>query len=219
MRGAGEGTTGVRLWPAEGAERPGEPPRAVRFASGGSSGTLLHRVQELTGGKARLIRDVTIGMPGDTDIELVAEHGDFWFHTDAAFLPVPPRWMAIAVLEADGGGGLDLLPVEHIDPEPLAARASYLTVEGVQVAPILEQLPDGQGPLLRYRRDRMIAVDDTAAVEAAHRAVEAAADQVVTVGELAPGEVLLVDNWTMLHRRRPFNGRRVIRRLWFDAIA
>ncbi|MFJ3927530.1 TauD/TfdA family dioxygenase [Streptomyces sp. NPDC090022] len=211
-----EGTAAPRLlWPP--AAATGAAPRAVTFDAGGGSGRLLRAVEELTGGSAELIRDVTIGMPGDSDIQLVAEQGDFWFHTDAAFLAVPPRWMVIAVLEADGGGGLDLLPVEHIDDTALSVRASYLTPDGVQVSPVLEELPDGRGRRMRYRRDRMLAVDDADALAAAHRAVEEAAGLATGAGELRAGECLLVDNWTVLHRRRPFRGRRVIRRLWFDA--
>ena len=205
-----------RLWPPAAVSRSAAPPRAVRFTAGGTSGRLLRAVQEFTGGKAELIRDVTIGMPGDPDIQLVAEEGDFWFHTDAAFLSVPPRWMVIAVLDAEDGGGLDLLPVELIDPAALSVRASYLTVEGVQVSPVLEELPDGRGQRMRYRRDRMMAVDDPAGLMAAHQAVEDAAARAPAAGELSPGECLLVDNWSVLHRRRPFSGRRVIRRLWFD---
>ncbi|MEU8033369.1 TauD/TfdA family dioxygenase [Streptomyces sp. NPDC049099] len=203
--------TAERLWPGTG------PVRAARFHSGGNTGRMLRTVQELTYGKAELNRDVAIGMPGDRDIHLVAEQGDFWFHTDAAFLPVPPRWMVIAVIEAEGGGGLDLLPAEHIDAAALGARASYLTPEGVLVSPVLERLPDGQGERMRYRRDRMVEVDGPGALESAHRAVDEAANQALSVGELRPGECLLVDNWRVLHRRRPFSGRRVIRRLWFDA--
>ena len=221
--------------------RLGQPPfsvvlsgggvRAVRFAAettgtgdgqgtdGGVPAGLLHAVDELTGG-ARLLRDVTIGMPGDESAQLVAEQGDFWFHTDAAFLPVPPRWMVIAVLEADGGGGLDLLPVELIDPAALSVQASYLTSEGYRVAPVLEELPgDGGDQRVRYRSDRMRAVGSPSALEAAHGAVRAASSGAAFAGELRPGECLLVDNWTVLHRRRPFTGRRVIRRLWFDSVA
>ena len=208
-----------RLWPPAVVSGSAAPPRAVRFTAGETSGWLLRAVQELTEGKAEVVRDVTIGMPGDPDIQLVAEEGDFWFHTDAAFLPVPPRWMVIAVLDAEGGGGLDLLPVELIDPAALSVRASYLTVEGVHVSPVLEELRDGQGQRMRYRRDRMMAVDDPAALMAAHQAVEDAAAKAPTAGELSPGECLLVDNWSVLHGRRPFSGRRVIRRVWFDAVA
>jgi hypothetical protein len=193
--------------------------RAVRFTADGTSGQLLDAVRELTGGTAGLIRDVTIGMPGDPGIQLVAQEGDFWFHTDAAFLPVPPRWMVIAVLDADGGGGLDLLPVELIDPAALSVRASYLAAEGAQVSPVLEQLPDGRGQRIRYRRDRMAAADDPNGLRAVHQAVEDAAAGAAAAGELNPGECLLLDNWTVLHRRRPFLGRRVIRRLWLDAAA
>lgn len=208
-----------RLWPPAAATRRAEPPRAVRFTADGTSARLPRAVQELTGGDAELIRDVIIGMPGDAHIHLVAEQGDFWFHTDAAFLPVPPRWMVIAVLDAEDGGGLDLLPVELIDPAALSVRASYLTAEGVQVSPVLEELPDGRGQRIRYRRDRMMTVDDPAALAAVHQAVEDAAAEAPTAGELRPGECLLVDNWSVLHRRRPFSGQRVIRRLWFAATA
>ncbi|QMU71542.1 TauD/TfdA family dioxygenase [Streptacidiphilus sp. P02-A3a] len=191
--------------------------RAVRFAAGTTG--LLAAVDELTGG-ARLLRDVTIGMPGDGNAQLVAEQGDFWFHTDATFLPVPPRWMVIAVLEADGGGGLDLLPVELVEAAALSVPAAYLTPEGHRVAPVLEELPgDGVGRRIRYRKDRMRAAGPPAELEAAHAAVRAASAGAGFAGELRPGECLLVDNWTVLHRRRPFTGRRVIRRLWFDSAA
>ena len=192
--------------------------RAVSFPAGAEPGGLLRTVDELTGG-ARLLRDVTIGMPGDSGAQLVAEQGDFWFHTDAAFLPVPPRWMVIAVLEADDGGGLDLLPVELIESAALSVPASYLTPEGYRVAPVLEELPGDSGRRVRYRRDRMRAAGPPAELEAAHEAVRAASPGATVAGELRPGECLLVDNWTVLHRRRPFTGRRVIRRLWFDSAA
>ncbi|MDH6575442.1 TauD/TfdA family dioxygenase [Kitasatospora sp. MAP5-34] len=194
--------------------------RAVRFSADcGDQARMLRLVDELTGGASYLVRDVTIGMPGDESAELVAEQGDFWFHTDAAFLPVPPRWMVIAVLEAESGGGLDVLPAESIDPAALAVRAAYLTADGSRVSPVLEELPRGRGRRIRYRRDRMLATGAPDGLAAVHRAVETAADQAVSVGQLGSGECLLVDNWTVLHRRRPFGGRRVIRRLWFDTAA
>jgi Taurine catabolism dioxygenase TauD, TfdA family len=205
-----------RLWPV--GRQHGTPLRAARFSPGHGSGPLPRVVEELTGSRVELTRDVTVGMPGD-HVDLVAERGDFWFHTDAAFLAVPPRWMVIAVLEADGGGGLDLLPAELINPDALAAPVSYLTPRGVLVSPVLEPLSDGTGVnRLRYRQDRMLPAGDEAALDRAHRAVCAAAHLAVAVGELPPGECLLVDNWNVLHRRRHFTGRRVIRRLWFDEV-
>jgi hypothetical protein len=192
-----------RLWPT--GRQPGTPLRAARFSPGHGSRPLPRVVSSTR-------------LPGD-HVDLVAERGDFWFHTDAAFLAVPPRWMVIAVLEADGGGGLDLLPAELIDPDALAAPASYRTSQGVLVSPVLEPLSDGTGlNRLRYRQDRMLAAGDEAALDRAHRAVRAAAHLAVAVGELPPGECLLVDNWNVLHRRRHFTGRRVIRRLWFDEV-
>ena len=224
----GRGGRGDRGGRGGRAGRCGEGGRAGRGADGGVPTGLLRAVDELTGG-ARLLRDVTIGMPGDGSVQLVAEQGEFWFHTDAAFLPVPPRWMVIAVLEADGGGGLDLLPVELIEPTALSVRASYLTPEGYREAPVLEELPGGVGGRrVRYRRDRMRAAGSPSGpsgpsgpseLDAAHEAVRAASPGATFAGELQPGECLLVDNWTVLHRRRPFTGRRVIRRLWFDSAA
>lgn len=205
-----------RLWPT--AWQHGTRLGAARFSLCHGCGPLPRVVEELTGSQVELTRDVTVGMPGD-DVDLVAELGDFWFHTDATFLAVPPRWMVIAVLEADGGGGLDLLPAELIDPDALAAPASYLTSQGMLVSPVLEPRSDGTGVnRLRYRQDRMLAAGDAAALDRAHQAVRAAAHLAVAVGELSPGECLLVDNWKVLHRRRNFTGRRVIRRLWLDEV-
>lgn len=180
-------------------------------------GELVDAVAELTGHPVRLLRDVVIGMPGDQGVPLVAETGDFWFHTDAAFLPEPPRWMVISVLEADQGGGLDLLPAELIDPGALAAPASYPGHAAADIAPVLDRRADGTARL-RYRRDRMLpsAPGGEDALDRVHRAVEAAAPLAVPVGELVAGESLLVDNWSLLHRRRTFLGRRVIRRLWLE---
>ncbi|KUL36996.1 hypothetical protein ADL22_23035 [Streptomyces sp. NRRL F-4489] len=202
----------VRLWPAGAGD--GSPARAWRFRSRGAD--LLRTAEELTGRRLAVVRDVTVGMPGD-DGELVAQQGDFWFHTDATFLPEPPHWMIIAVQEAHAGGELELLPSEFLDTEALSAEATYLTPDGAVHTPVWEPLPGPPGTgRLRYREDRMLAGGDAAAVDRAQQAVSDAAAHALTVGALAPGECLLVDNWTVLHRRRTFTGRRVIRRLWLD---
>ncbi|MCT9076526.1 TauD/TfdA family dioxygenase [Streptomyces fulvoviolaceus] len=212
-----------RLWPPGGA--PGEA-RAMRFRYDpeAAGADLPAVIESLVGAPLTVLRDVVIGMRGD-GTELEAELGDFWFHTDATFLPSPPRWMAILVQEADSGGALDLLPAECVDPVPLATPVGYRASGGVLTAPVLEPLPGLTPGRVRYRQDRMTAAggpDTTGiggpdALEEVHDAVLAAAEQAtVPAGELRAGDCLLLDNWTVLHRRGDFTGRRVIRRLWLD---
>lgn len=203
-----------QLWPPAGQSGP---VTALKFHYDGDGTDLPDLIASLVGSPLVTVRDVVIGMHGDTT-ELVAELGEFWFHTDATFVPEPPRWMAILVQEADTGGALDLLSAECLDPVRLAAPVGYRAPDGVLTAPVLEPVPGVAGPgRVRYRQDRMADTGDPDALAAVHEAVrEAAARHTVPVGELRAGECLLLDNWTVLHRRAAFEGRRVIRRLWLD---
>jgi hypothetical protein len=54
---------------------------------------------------------------------------------------------------ADGGGGLDLLPAELIDPDALVVSVSYLTPQGVLVSPVLEPLSCGLADVMAYTLD------------------------------------------------------------------
>ncbi|MEV0640711.1 hypothetical protein AB0I77_38465 [Streptomyces sp. NPDC050619] len=203
------------LWSSAGGQ--GEPGAVTFRYDGETAGESLPTVIEsLVGAPLAVQRDLVIGMRGD-GTELAAQPGDFWFHTDATFLPVPPRWMVILVQEADSGGALDLLPAECLDSGPLTAPVGFRTAEGVLTAPVLEPVAGLAPGRLRYRRDRMTEAGDAGDLEKAHAAISAAAaHSTVSVGELRAGYGLLLDNWTVLHRRHAFTGRRVIRRLWLD---
>ncbi|GAA2339036.1 TauD/TfdA family dioxygenase [Streptomyces kunmingensis] len=202
------------LWPPT---EPTSPSRALKFRYTGDGTDLPDFIASLVGIPLVTVRDVVIGMRGD-DTELVAQLGDFWFHTDATFVPAPPRWMAILVQEADEGGALDLLPTEFLDPARLSALVGYQAQDGTLTAPALEPVPGVARPgRVRYRQDRMTDAGNPMALADVHEAVREAAEQgTVPAGELGPGDCLLLDNWTVLHRRTAFEGRRVIRRLWLD---
>jgi alpha-ketoglutarate-dependent taurine dioxygenase len=200
----------VRLWPPQTTA----PPQAARFhqAVPEPAPALVRRIRNIVDQPLHVVRDVVIGMPGDAT-PLVAELDDFWFHTDATFLLRPPRWIAIHVLEATAGGGLEVLPADLVDAEALATRAAFPTGGSPLRAPVLETTTEG--PRIRYRRDLMTpGGDDPHGLDAVHAAVGAAAPCSVHAGELKAGDCLLLDNWRILHRRRAFRGRRVIRRLW-----
>ena len=175
---------------------------------------LVDRCEELG---ARVLRDVVLGMPGDR-MPLSAKPGDFWFHTDAVFLPEPPRWVVIQVLEAEGGGDLHVLDATMLMPLMPPGDVLFGDEGTRHRCPITDQR-DGT-PYLRYRRDYMSPVPDGADVDAAHMLIESQAALHARRVEppLARLDCVILDNWCLLHRRQPFVGRRVIRRLWLGPL-
>jgi alpha-ketoglutarate-dependent taurine dioxygenase len=207
-------------------ETPTATPTATLAARGwevleaGPGGEPLANVIEaLTGSGTALLRDVEIGSagcPGD----LVASPEEFAFHTDGVFWKLPPRWICIQVLRADGGGALHVLDLDPLADE--LRRCPHLwfgTGQGGLVGPVVAD--GGARPVIRYRRDYMHALEDTDTAKLAelHERVGAHAAAAERVGELAPGDCLVIDNWRLAHRREAFRGERRIRRLWFGAKA
>lgn len=164
------------------------------------------------GARVTVERNQVIGSPGD-GTALVAEPGDFWFHTDGVFLSVPPRWVFILVLEADTGGAMQVLDTASWLSR-LPSAAFWFGRAGKGIAASLCSRA-GDVSLIRYRRDYMEQLPGGVGPDVVHGIVQEEAEQhAVTVGELRPGTGLLLDNWRMLHRRTAFCGRRVIRRVW-----
>src|ERR1044072_6581824 len=58
-------------------------------------------LRTVTGSGCRLARDIFVGSERDGST-LSAVQGDFWFHTDGCFWPMPPRWIAIQLLHSEG---------------------------------------------------------------------------------------------------------------------
>lgn len=163
-----------------------------------------------------LFRDVIIGPPRK-GADLAPLDGDFWFHTDGAFLPVPPRWVLIQVLQTDGGGALSLLDLTSFRTRLPNARFWFgQGHQGVE-APIFDKV--GDLPLVRYRRDymRALSANENETIRIHGLIEEVSRDRALMLGELEPGCSLLADNWRFLHRRAPFVGERSIRRLWLGS--
>jgi hypothetical protein len=157
-------------------------------------------------------RDVVLGMPGD-ETELTAQMGDFWYHTDAAFLPEPPRWILIQVIQAHEGGNLHVLDVGDLLPQLDVGDAMFGQGEVRLQLPVVDAV--GGVQFLRYRRDYMSPVPGGADLECIHALVEAHAEaHARCLGALGPMDCAVFDNWQTLHRREAFGGRRVVRRLW-----
>ncbi|MBN1206413.1 MAG: TauD/TfdA family dioxygenase [Myxococcaceae bacterium] len=191
--------------------------RGYQVAAHRGPGTLDALVDSLGQAGFRVVRDVVIG---DGTAQLSPHLGDFWFHTDGVFLPVPPRWVIIQVLRAEGGGGLHVVDATPLAGEVDGREVRFGTERHSITTPVVSAL-DGLA-CIRYRADYMRPVHerDGGALEAVHtRVSELAARSAIALGELAVEECLVTDNWRILHRREAFTGTRNIRRIWLAAEA
>lgn len=176
---------------------------------------LVHLVRTLAGAGYPLLRDVRVG-PAESGATLSPHEGDFWFHSDGVFLPLPPRWVVIQLLHSEGGGALSLLDASALcDRMPATQFWFGKNSQGVR-APVVDTTRDLR--FIRYRRDYMHGVigADSEAAAAVHDLIERESNEnAISIGELEVGYSLVVDNWRFLHRRAAFIGDRIIRRLWF----
>lgn len=190
--------------------------RGYQVVESSDTQALLQIISELGNLGFVVMRDAIIG-GRNQGVDLVAQPGDFWFHSDGVFLETPPRWVAIQVLETEGGGALHVL-----DAQPIMDRLHGIYVwfgtehRGLHV-PVISWIGDHQ--CLRYRADYMqIGISgDVSALEAVHEEVRAFSANALTLGELPTGWCLVTDNWRVLHRREAFVGQRTIRRIWFGS--
>ena len=157
-------------------------------------------------------RDVTIGQrPTDP---LRPQPGDFWFHTDGVFWTVPPRWVAIQLLEADKGGELQVLDSRWFVDEVPVGTCLFGGREPRNRAAISWER--GGVRAIRYRQDYMTDGEPASMLSLVDALVRRWAAEAVDVPDLEPLDCLIVDNWTHLHRRKQFEGERRVRRIWFE---
>ncbi|MFJ9777097.1 TauD/TfdA family dioxygenase [Kitasatospora sp. NPDC101157] len=135
----------------------------------------------------------------------------------------PPRYIALwCVAPAEGPGGettiADTRPwVEALTEDErarlLSTEYSWKTTEGIQrlgldlktLHPILEESP--QGLIVRFSCNNLIREDDDLAAEVQRRWHESFDAEHIAI-EYRERDMLVWDNWRLLHARNAFNDRR-----------
>jgi hypothetical protein len=157
-------------------------------------------------------RDVVISNR-DQKANLSASKSDFWFHTDGVFMASPPRVMIIELIKAESGGETELLDVTPIKDEIDNITYNYGKQDQYITADIFSDTDKGE--IFRYRKDYMWPADKGVDASGLHVLLEAEAEKnALKLGGMQSGDILILDNWRFLHRRRPFKGERKIRRIW-----
>lgn len=142
--------------------------------------------------------------------------GEFPWHTDGAISKTPPRYMALLALECEPGGAATQLIdswERDIKANSVADRLRSVVLRGSDKS--------GRRRTLRARETvngETLVRWDPRCLEADERNLrevdESIAFSSVESIEWLPGELLIVDNWRMLHRRTavdPSENRRIWR--------
>lgn len=139
---------------------------------------------------------------------LKAQHGIFNYHSDGVFLPTPPKFVLIQLLQPNPSGLLSLVDMSFFDKEKNAEYFFGVGEEGVKA----RLFQDG---IFRYRKDYMTPLEGGDIL--LHDYMKEYCHQYKSnTIQLGKGECLLIDNHKYLHARSAFKGRRLIRRLWAD---
>lgn len=160
---------------------------------------------------------------GDTEV--------FQLHTDQSYEPIPARFLLIQCVKADAETfGINQL-VHHADAiKSLAPETiSQLQKPAFRTTPwkgpisnpsvsVLEANGTANGSI-RYRNDREVSIAGTTkeATEALTKFQEALNDPAIKKDvPLKSGDILIIDNWKMLHGRSPLSGtsKRELLNLW-----
>jgi|GEM_PF-3586333 len=157
----------------------------------------------------RLDRDVIVSNNKNREGSLYALQDDFWFHSDGSFLKIPPRYIAVIPLVVDGGGDIELLDSDLIGEEKHSLKFFFGKRDESCFFPV-----HSSTGIFRYRKDYMVGKDVD--LQKINRSIERIADRSIKISNLNMHDILLIDNWRMLHRRKGFTGERTIRRLWFS---
>lgn len=145
-----------------------------------------------------------------------AVEGEFWFHSDACFVTIPPRYIIVEVIERDKGGALSILDCSRIDTD---INQDFIFGNENHSISVPWKASYKGDVIYRYRKDYMKArtPENNSLLNELHSAVESSfKENAINLGELDRTEYLIVDNWKMLHSRADFSGERTINRYWFD---
>ncbi len=185
------------------------------FIEAGTDQEIIKAVSQLSGNKLNLSRNVTISsLMGKGD--LASSNEEFFYHTDATFQKIPPKYIALQLLNPCEGGEIRIfdssLVLKHLTNE------LYFFGQGDQkiFAKIQDKSPDGSF-IFRYRRDYMTSISNDSELNHFHEQLFNATQKSSTsLGYLPLGKILVINNWKYLHMRGSFTGERTIQRFWFD---
>lgn len=171
-------------------------------------------VQAFSERAVEVTRDVIIGPP-EVCPDLVGQADEFWFHTDGVFLDHPPRWVIVQILEAKHGGQLQVVNATGLHDKLPPGDVLFGNSRKGVIRPLVTNVGDER--VIRYRQDYMHQIAGGADIETAHLMVrEHAREHATPLSPLEPYDCLVLDNWYVMHRRKKFTGRRIIRRIWLS---
>ncbi|GAB3221719.1 hypothetical protein GCM10027447_07750 [Glycomyces halotolerans] len=152
-------------------------------------------------------------------------------HTENLTDPELLEYFALGCLQASATGGATCLYDGRIAAHALASRRPELTKVSITYAthwrpntathPLLADDPQ-HGPVLRYRSaletNSVLGPLPSGMTEAdMYAAVEAAVTEALVIAhQWRPGDLLIVNNRTMIHSRQPFKGLRRMVRYRYD---
>lgn len=147
--------------------------------------------------------------------ELAAHREDFWFHSDATFIPIPPKLVIIHLLEDDSKSCFEIMDTTGIS----LVQNPYL-LYGQKGTYIVSQtiIEHNNEKIFRYRKDFTTSLDDNSDSEF----ISSLVNQFYLSGNFVPinldvKDLIIIDNWKLLHRRGELKGPRSIRRIWLNS--
>ncbi len=182
----------------------------------GTDLNLLNEISHLSGTRLNLTRSVTISsLIGEGDLQ--SSNDEFYYHTDATFQLIPPKYIAIQLLKPCEGGEIRVFNSSHLNSKNLEMPCYFGSGDQRILARILDRAPDGSF-LFRYRRDFMSPALEESDLERVHQELFLSAQSnSISLGAIPLGKVLVINNWRFLHSRGSFSGERTIRRYWFHS--
>ena len=128
---------------------------------------LLNEISHLSDTRLKLTRSVTISsLAGQGDLHAIND--EFYYHTDATFQIIPPKYIAIQLLKPCEGGEIRIFDSNHLDPKNMEESCYFGSGDQKILAKICEKAPDGSS-LFRYRRDFMFPALKESRLERIHQ--------------------------------------------------
>lgn len=177
---------------------------------------IINMVSSLSKNKLELSRSVVISSHGKGD--LASSNEEFYYHTDATFQRIPPKYIALQLLAPCDGGEIRIFDSEHILKNFKNERYFFGNQDRGIKAYLYEKSPE-DSYIFRYRKDYMRPLSNPSALNSLHnQIIHTTLKHSVSLGYIPLGKILVINNWKFLHMRGSFREERTVRRLWFDYV-